>query len=134
VPEVQGFMRAFETGVARMNHIDASANSANAAFIVAACNFVRSAEFAALVANDARWRAVLNCARLRALGSAGIEKPNAEGYAHLGLEMWTHYDAPTEPIAQEWLTKFADACVALDTARKDTPCGKESGDADTRND
>lgn len=41
-PEIPMFMRAGPTGVARMNHIDASANSTNAALICAAVNFLRT--------------------------------------------------------------------------------------------
>lgn len=44
-----------------------------------------------------RWRAFLNSARIRIIGSAGIHKitnPNGEpynGYAHFGMEIWTKY-------------------------------------------
>jgi hypothetical protein len=58
-----------------------------------------------------RWRAVLGCARLRVLGSAGLVSADS-GYAHLGLEMWTHHEAGHEGPAAEWLTKFADRCIA----------------------
>lgn len=60
-----------------------------------------------------RWRALVGCARIRALGSAGLVKPNPNRYAHLGLELWTHHTAGSDPGAIEWLIKFADCCVAL---------------------
>lgn len=61
----------------------------------------------------ARWRAVLGCARLRVLGSAGIVQERGN-YAHLGLEMWTQHEAGNEGPAVEWLTKFADKCIAVE--------------------
>lgn len=60
-----------------------------------------------------RWDAIIGCARIRCLGSAGIVKPNDNGYAHIGVELWTHHDAASDQGDIEWLTKFADACIAL---------------------
>jgi len=66
-----------------------------------------------------RWRALIGCARVRVLGSAGIVTANDQGYAHIGLEIWTHHTASSEPEAIEWLTKFADkAKAALAAASK----------------
>lgn len=56
----------------------------------------------------ARWRALVGCARIRVLGSAGLTKDQPNNYAHLGLELWTHHEAGNEGPAVEWLTKFAD--------------------------
>jgi hypothetical protein len=63
-----------------------------------------------------RWRALIGCARIRVLGSAGIVTDNPEGYAHIGLELWTHHEANHEGPAVEWLTKFADKCIAATPA------------------
>lgn len=72
-----------------------------------------TAKLAEVEADAARWRALIGCARIRPLGSAGIVKPNENGYAHLGLELWTDHHGydKTKPEHQrgvEWLTKFAD--------------------------
>lgn len=56
----------------------------------------------------AKWRALRSSARIRALGSAGIDKPNPDGYAHLGLELWTRHPAPSDPIALEWLDRYVE--------------------------
>ncbi len=55
-----------------------------------------------------RWRAIIGCARVRVLGSAGVVEPKPEGYAHIGVELWTHYPSGSEPMAVEHMTKFAD--------------------------
>jgi hypothetical protein len=69
-----------------------------------------------------RWRAIIGCARIRTLGSAGIVTPNEHGYAHIGVELWTHYTASSNPEAIEWLTKFADISkAALAAASKEGP-------------
>lgn len=89
-----------------------------------------------------RWRSLMSCARLRPLGSAGLEgdrdyydKPY-NGYAHLGLELWTKYDArdaETEArlkgekdTARAWLTKFTDIALTLQAASP-----PEIGDSDS---
>ena len=72
-----------------------------------------------------RWRAFINCARVRLFGWAGygstkggqVCEPDSNGYRHFGGEFWTIYDAPSDPMAQEILTGFADAAVAIDAAR-----------------
>jgi hypothetical protein len=63
-----------------------------------------------------RWRALVGCARIRVLGSAGLVSANPDGYAHLGLELWTHHEAGHEGPAVEWLTAFADRCIAAQPA------------------
>ena len=72
-----------------------------------------------------RWQAVIGCARVRVLGSAGLD-PNStyyrEGYAHIGVELWTQHPAPREEWARQELTKFADVARALAHG----PTGKES--------
>lgn len=59
-----------------------------------------------------RWLAVIGCARVRALGSAGLEKEYTDGYAHIGLELWTHHEAESSDISIDWLSRFADKAVA----------------------
>ena len=66
-----------------------------------------------------RWRALIGCARIRALGSAGITSDTStygEPYGnkcHLGIELWTVHECQSEPIAIEWLTFFADKAVIV---------------------
>jgi hypothetical protein len=66
-----------------------------------------------------RWRAVIGCARLRALGSSGLTSDfdfygNPHGNnAHIGLELWTMHDAGTEELGVRWFNKFADKAVAV---------------------
>ncbi|RJF99066.1 hypothetical protein [Noviherbaspirillum saxi] len=84
---------------------------------------------AELVKDAQRWRAVLASARVRPLGSAGLNDaidPNGSpynGYAHLGLELWTIFgkslnDEQRErlvkenALGREWLTKYADIASA----------------------
>lgn len=72
-------------------------------------------------ANDAaRWRALLNSARIRPLGSAGIRVPEERHYAHLGLELWMVFGksltdeaqrvrlAEENALGREWLIGYAD--------------------------
>lgn len=67
-----------------------------------------------------RWNALINCARIRALGSSGLTseldpygKPHGN-YGHLGLELWTihpPYDGDGS-FGREWLIKFADKAIS----------------------
>lgn len=66
----------------------------------------------------ARWDGLINCARIRVLGSAGLEGDlnpygNPHGnYGHLGLELWTESkDGVSDEASKEWLTKFADKAI-----------------------
>ncbi len=80
-------------------------------------------------AEDAeRWRAFIGCARIRPLGSAGLEQPDPNNYAHMGLEIWTVYgrdyspellkkmDAESER-GRRWLVMFADVARAALSAQ-----------------
>lgn len=71
----------------------------------------------------ARWRAFVGCARIRPLGSAGLEQPEPNHYAHMGLEIWTRYGRDySAPLLKEmddqnerarrWLVMFADVAIA----------------------
>ncbi len=79
----------------------------------------------------ARWRALLGSARIRIIGSAGINQdttPYGEpynNYAHFGMEIWTKYGRDYSPElldqmdkgnvqGREVLTKYAD--IAIDAA------------------
>jgi hypothetical protein len=83
------------------------------------------AEVRALREDANRWRAFINCARVRLFGWAGygstkggqVREPDSNGYRHFGAEFWTIYDAPSDSMAQEILTGFADAAAAIDAAR-----------------
>lgn len=72
-------------------------------------------EIRSLIEDALRWRA-LNCGRVRLLGSAGLtsedgldhyEKPY-DGYAHIGLELWTRYT----PIGESLDPKIEQASDA----------------------
>jgi hypothetical protein len=54
----------------------------------------------------AKWRALRNCPRITAMGSAGLIKENPNNYAHLTLNFWTVHEAPAEPLATQWLDQF----------------------------
>ncbi len=67
-----------------------------------------------------RWNALINCARIRPFGSAGLSgtllDPNGVEWgnrAHLGVELWTkHSPCPNgHGVGVEWLTKFADKAI-----------------------
>lgn len=76
----------------------------------------------------ARWRAMLAIPRIRPLGSAGLSRPEANNYAHFGLELWTRFsrdysaelleklDRENE-LGREWLIKFADIAIAAQQAQ-----------------
>ena len=76
-----------------------------------------------------RWNALLNSARIRMLGSAGLMRPEANNYAHFGMEIWTKYGTSLSPksheemvrgnvMAREWLVKYTDVAMA---AQKEIP-------------
>jgi hypothetical protein len=72
----------------------------------------------------ARWNAVLGSAYLRPLGCSGLTSPEPNNYAHLGLELWTKFDASGEDLsiehvrATQWLTKYADVARAAQAESK----------------
>lgn len=73
----------------------------------------------------ARWDALINCARIRVLGSAGLisdtdpyGKPHGNS-AHLGLELWTQYPEGTSPENTKLLEKFADKAMAAQAESKE---------------
>lgn len=59
----------------------------------------------------ARWRALIGCARLRIMGSAGSA---TDEYQHVGLEVWTQHPAPTEPRDVARLIAFTDKVIELE--------------------
>lgn len=96
---------------------------------------VRDAEDAA------RWRAFIGCARIRPLGSAGLEQPDPNNYAHMGLEIWTVYGRDYSPEllkkmdaenerGRRWLVMFADVARAALSAQPgaQTPHPKQHND------
>ncbi|MCE0464880.1 hypothetical protein [Pseudomonas uvaldensis] len=77
------------------------------------------AELAAMRRDAERWRALISCARIRFLGSAGYWEKDPYGnspgnYRHFGAEFWTMHEAPTadKERAAEILNGFADAAIA----------------------
>jgi hypothetical protein len=76
-----------------------------------------------VVRDSNRWRAFVGSGRIKPQGSAGLNAPMSENYAHMGLEIWTTYDRDYSEklLAQmddetargrDWLTKYADVAVA----------------------
>lgn len=79
-----------------------------------------------------RWRAFLGSQRIRPLGSAGLERPEPNNYAHMGFEIWTVYGRDYSPELLEkmdsdnekgrrWLIKYADvarAAIAMSAAKE----------------
>jgi hypothetical protein len=64
------------------------------------------------VARDAeRWRALIGCARVRVMGSAGLSDPQSN-FAHIGVEFWTHHAAQSTPEAIETILKFVERATA----------------------
>ncbi len=67
-----------------------------------------------------KWRTMIHCARLRPLGSAGIEKDSEHDpdSAHLGFELWTkhppfeHLDAQ-RALGIRWLDKFVEKALRV---------------------
>lgn len=60
----------------------------------------------------AKWRALRNCARITAMGSAGMERPN-DADAHVTLNFWTHNDREKEAHPRQWLDIFVKKALAL---------------------
>jgi hypothetical protein len=62
-----------------------------------------------------RWRALLECGRIRILGTAFINdngKPPADGYAHFGAEFWTTFPGDQKnDRGRHVLTTFADTVI-----------------------
>lgn len=67
----------------------------------------------ALAEDAARWRALLNTARIRLLGAANLER-DPRNWVHVGLELWSTYPGYTEqdydrrPRAVEALVALTD--------------------------
>lgn len=83
-----------------------------------------SAEMLAVdVVDAARWRALLGSARLRGLGSAGLDGAQGD-YAHIGIEAWTIHP-PSSLIAREATTTRAWLIAYADIARNVAPIAKD---------
>lgn len=65
----------------------------------------------------AKWRALRNCARITALGSAGLGAPRDDHYAHLTLNFWTVHEAVGPTYAVEWLDKFIAIAIRAQAAK-----------------
>ena len=71
-------------------------------------------------ANDAedaaKWRALRNCTRITAMGSAGCQ-PGGDSFdgptAHVTLNFWTHGVPESEPWHRDWLDVFVSKALAL---------------------
>lgn len=88
----------------------------------------RFAEAEELKKDAGRWRALLNCARIRFFGWAGYTNPDPYGkdpgnYRHFGADFWSihpHVAGEDKARAKEILEGFADACVALSERKTPT--------------
>lgn len=76
-----------------------------------------------------RWRALLNSARIRMIGSAGLNQPEPNNYAHFGMEIWTRYGSSLNDeqraemergneLGRAWLTKYAEIAMAAQQGEK----------------
>jgi hypothetical protein len=115
-----GLLRIPSSGVTEVSDIEPLVRLSGVHRLVAAMRASAGADFE----QDAlRWRAVIGCARLRALGSSGLTSDfdfygNPHGNnAHIGLELWTMHDAGTEELGVRWFNKFADKAVAVMLAK-----------------
>lgn len=62
-----------------------------------------------LAVDAAKWRALRNCPRITAMGSAGLTgSPQPNHYAHVTLNFWTQADEPGPAWATEWLDSFVE--------------------------
>jgi hypothetical protein len=88
---------------------------------------VNRAELRELQRDAAKWRAMLSCARVRPLGSAGCERDEEHNpdYAHIGFELWTHYNLKPEWVKEaeqaratgkRWLERFVEKVQRLQRA------------------
>jgi hypothetical protein len=79
-----------------------------------------------------RWRGFIGSARIRPLGAAGVNQPEPNNYAHMGLEIWTVFGRDYSPklleqldsdnaLGREWLIKYADVAIAALAARAPMP-------------
>lgn len=75
------------------------------------------------VADAAKWRALVNCARMRVTGSAGFglppgefkgQLPGPDGYRHIGLEIWTQYNLRPSSDCELAAKERAAAIAMLD--------------------
>lgn len=69
-------------------------------------------ETGADAADAAKWRALRHCARITAIGSAGMERP-LDPDAHVTLNFWTHNERETEEHPRRWLDTFVKKALAL---------------------
>lgn len=63
------------------------------------------------------WRALRNCARITAVGCAGIHTVTPDHYAHITLNFWTHHPEAGEAIGRIWLEKFVAVARAAEADR-----------------
>lgn len=71
----------------------------------------------AVALNDARWRALIGCKRIRLIGCSGVHPDGTlmadrDGHVHFGAEFWTHHDSESSQVSINVITAFADAMLA----------------------
>lgn len=77
--------------------------------------YVRADTIDQLREDAERWRTLINCARITAMGSAGIMKRNENGYAHVTLNFWTHGERESGDYARDWLRSFVEIAQKVKT-------------------
>jgi hypothetical protein len=87
------------------------------------------------IADAEKWRAIIGCARIRPLGSAGLEEGTSAyptDYGHMGVDLWTqhapyeHSEAQRE-IAVRWLNKFVEKAQRIAQRDSTVPSGVLGG-------
>lgn len=119
VESYSGFYRGFQMSYECMWHVrrleDLLRHEALASKLILKMLIDRKEENDQLRADAERWRALVNCDRIRVLGAAGFDEPDS-AYKHIGLEIWSSY--PVEKIPStllqsgvDKLTKFVDLII-----------------------
>jgi hypothetical protein len=72
-----------------------------------------------------KWRTLIGCGRIYPLGSAGLDKDDANDpdYGHVGIDLWTKHPPfehlePQRAIALKWLDKFIEKAQRVKAALK----------------
>ena len=60
----------------------------------------------ALQQDAAKWRALRDCPRITVMGTAGVESPKDNHYAHIAVNFWTVHDAQGSLWELEAFDKF----------------------------
>lgn len=68
----------------------------------------------------AKWRALRNCARITAMGAAGVDATYMRDDAcHVTLNLWTHNEPETDDFSRRWLDQFVAKAMRLSETKED---------------